>query len=734
MAKGFYRFVVSGVVQGVGFRPYIYRAATERGLRGYVKNIGAGVEVVVDDGGFLSSLDNLPPLARITGHTRESFEGEASFSEFSILESEAGVGETELPPDIFTCPECLAELRDEKNRRHGYYFITCTNCGPRMSIIEDYPYDRPTTSMADFEMCADCRQEYTNPLDRRYHAQTVACKRCGPRLKLLSGGKDATGKTDRGTIKKAVSLIKKGEFVSIKGVGGFHICCRAKDDAVSGVRDYLHRPDKPFALLVRDVAMAADIVQLARKERELLESPARPIVVCRKKDPRSYPSVSELDSLGVMLPYTALHALLFDHVDEPLVLTSANVPGDPVALDESVGRHFLTHERRIVNRADDSVLKVVGDETLYLRRSRGYVPLPVPLPAKGTDVLAVGAEMNNAVAAAKKDKCYLSQYLGTTDKLANQEFMRQAIDRIIRLTRLTPKIVAADLHPGYYSTQYAKELADRHDAQLIQVQHHHAHIASVAAEHGGIADYVGIACDGTGYGADGTVWGGEVLSVTGHTGFERIGSLRPQPQLGGDAATRHPKRMLFGILSTFLSENELLDLALFSEKESGLYLNQLADGFNVPQTTSTGRVLDAAAAFLGLLEERTYDGRPAMLLESAATDALSIEPVFSTHEGRRILDTNALFRFLLDHRNEEKGKLAATAQDYVARGLFAIACQKTEKRGVPIVCSGGVTYNRQMTEYFLENGVLVNHAIPAGDGGTCYGQAYLAALLAEESS
>jgi len=593
-----YKIFVQGIVQGVGFRPYIYRKAKENGLVGSVKNTGNGVEIIINDKDFIEKLTNLPPLAKITDYIIKEMKSKKTYSDFIILKSTYSEGETELPADIFMCDDCLKELKDKKNRRHNYYFITCTNCGPRFSMIEDYPYDRPLTSMNEFKMCSKCEAEYTNPLDRRYHAQTVACKDCGPKLKLLCGKEDISGSSDVETIKKAVDLIQSKESIAIKGVGGFHICSLCDDDSVERVRNILNRPYKPFAVMVKDIDMVETVACVSAKEKELLCSPQRPIVAIEKKQKDDFKSVSELDSIGIMLPYTALHFLMFDFTDVPLLMTSCNIPGEPVSITEKIGKYFLTHERKIVNRCDDSVLKVIEDKTFFLRRSRGYTPIPVRLPTDCLDTVAVGAELNNVICTVKKNKCYLSQYVGDTSKYETFNFLKDTVYNSIKLTRLKPEIVVCDLHPTYNSTVFAKELAEKYNAKLIQIQHHKAHVASVAAGHT-LTDYVGIAVDGLGYGDDGNIWGGEVFDVKNGNEFRRIGHLEEQPQLGGDSATLYPKKMLFGILSKLLDENELIKLGLFDEQESRLYLKVLENNFNVPITTSSGRILDAVSALLG---------------------------------------------------------------------------------------------------------------------------------------
>ncbi|MFH2020373.1 MAG: carbamoyltransferase HypF [archaeon] len=720
-----YRIFIQGIVQGVGFRPYIYRKAKEYNLVGSVRNIGNGVEIIINDKEFTDKLSDLPPLARITSHEVSPVTNTQEFSDFSIIDSTTSDGATILPADIFTCKDCINELKDFKNRRNNYYFITCTNCGPRYSMIYDYPYDRPYTAMNNFEMCDECRKEYLDPMNRRYHAQTIACKNCGPKLKLISEGKDITTASDQETIKSAVEILKNKGIISIKGVGGFHICCLCNEVAVRKLRIMVNRPNKPFAVMAKDVEMVKKFCIVSDKERALLLSPERPIVVLRKKEKSSFMTVSELDSIGVMLPYTALHYLMFDFLDEPLTMTSCNYPGSPVAVEEVITDHFLTHERDIINRCDDSVVKLISGKPFFLRRSRGYAPVPVKIPVNCVDTIAVGAEMNNVICTVKENNCFLSQYIGVTSKLDTFHYLKRTIMDFIRLTRLSPKIIACDLHPGYNSTAFAHELSKIFNAKLIQVQHHKAHIASVAAEHN-LTNYIGIVMDGLGYGEDGKIWGGEVFDVTDSTNFRRIGHLEEQPQIGGDSATTYPRKMLIGILSKIINEEEIYGLNLFCEKETKLYMNMLKQNFNIPLTTSAGRILDSVAALIGICNHRTYDGRPAMILESTASIPLDLKPEFSCNENKRILLTTPLIKFILEHINEDKGKLAATAQLYLATGLYEIAKGNSSK---PIVFSGGVAYNRMISEFMLRKGVLTNNEIPCGDGGICYGQAYLANVI-----
>ncbi|MGM5484625.1 MAG: carbamoyltransferase HypF [Nanobdellota archaeon] len=716
----FYRYFIKGVVQGVGFRPYIYRKAKSLGLKGTVKNIGSGVEVICDDPDFIGKLDDLPPLAKITESEREPVDTE--HDDFRILKSESSDGATILPADVFMCEDCRKELRDKKNRRHNFYFITCTNCGPRFSMIEDYPYDRPYTSMKDFEMCEDCRKEYTDPMDRRYHAQTIACKKCGPKLSLKKNNKVIETEDDQDTIRKAMGLVKEGHVISIKGVGGYHICSLTDDRTVKEVRRILGRKHKPFALMVKDIEKAKQLAMIDEKEEELLKSPERPIVAVKKKED-NLREVSELDTIGIMLPYTALHYMLFDFIGEPLIMTSCNLPGLPVETKGGITDYSLTHEREIVNRCDDSVMKVISGKPFLLRRSRGFAPMPVTMSTGCSDTIALGGEINNVICSVKDKDCYLSQHIGNTSKEPTLEFMKDTLERFIRLTRSRPRLIVCDKHPGYKSTELAEEFAEIYGAQLIRVQHHKAHIAGVASEHG-LSDYVGIAIDGLGYGDDGAIWGGEIFDVSDDTDFERIGHLEYHDQLG-DSATRFPKRMLVSILSKFMSLDEILTLEILPEKDIKLIYNATRQGFNVIKTTSAGRVLDSVSALLGFCEERTYEGRPAILLEANSSEPYDIEPKITEEDGKKILSTSHLFEYLIKNLDKDRKRLAATAQLYIAKGLYRIASEK----GKPIVLSGGVAYNTIISSFMISKGVLLNNDIPAGDGGLCYGQAYLANLI-----
>lgn len=775
----FYKYFIQGIVQGVGFRPYIYKKAKQFNLKGYVKNIGNGVEVLINDKDFIFKLNDLPPLAKITNYIvdecsnfDENSENQENYNDFFILKSSSNSfeGETILPSDVSICEDCLKELRDPNNKRYNYYFITCTNCGPRFTIIDDYPYDRPLTSMNDFEMCEDCKKEYTDPLNRRYHAQTIACPKCGP--KLFFKKKDQIIEKDYEAIKKTAELLKNNNLVLIKGIGGIHICSILKN--VNKIRELLNRKHKPFAIMVKNIEMAEKICYVNEYEKKLLLSKEKPILVLRKKNNALFKEVSELDSLGTMLPYTGLHYLLFDFIDEPLIMTSFNLPGEPMLLDFSFDKielisnskidieYYLEHERKIINRCDDSVIKVISNNDgnynffpVFLRRSRGFTPIPIKLPIKCRDTIALGAELNNVICCVKNNNAFLSQYIGQTQKEKTFDYFKETIENFIKLTRLKPEIIVCDLHPEYNSSKYAIELSKKYNSKLIMVQHHEAHIASVAAEHNILSDLIGIALDGLGYGYDGSIFGGEIFLFKDKK-FFRIGHLEEQFQFG-DTATIYPKKMLFSILNKFLEINEIIKTRLYEKNEAILYKNIIKENFNLFKTTSTGRILDSIAALLGICDYRDYDGRPAMLLESFAyesflkKDYYELEPIINIKENikkeynfsdykntinKYILMTTPLIKFIYENLKKDKSiknkkRLAATAHIYLANGFLKIAeiIKKEHNKKMNILFSGGVAYNSIITYIMLKNNVLINKEIPCGDGGISYGQSYLGNLI-----
>ena len=531
-----YSFYITGVVQGVGFRPYIFNACTKAGIHGYIQNTGTGVLIIADKKEAVEDiLKTPPPLARIDKVVVTDTDERCS--DFKIRKS-AGEGSAEIPADLFLCNDCRAELHDKNNRRYGYFFITCTNCGPRFTMTKKSPYDRDTTTMDMFPMCTTCKEEYTDPTNRRYHAQTIACHDCGPRMELYHNNELQEKGTGKDIIQKTVALLQAGEVVAIKGVGGFHLVCTTHTAVVQKLKKITNRTDKPFALLCKDTEMIQSIAHVSNKEQELLESIERPIVVLKKKTLLS--EVTELNSIGVMLPSTALHHLLFTHINEPLVFTSSNLSGEPItkSRDQQFVPWVLDHTRTIENVADDSLIKVIHDTPFYLRRSRGFVPRSFAVSdSQKPTILACGGEMNNTFALYKDGRVTPSQYIGNTSNPATFEQYKKMLTKFMQFVDVQPDIVCTDMHPDFNTSLFGIELAHELDTQHITVQHHVAHAYSIALEHN-LTDFTAIICDGMGYGEDGTIWGGEIFHNDTH-----IGHLEQQLQLGGDSATQHPTKM-----------------------------------------------------------------------------------------------------------------------------------------------------------------------------------------------
>ncbi len=732
---------VEGTVQGVGFRPFVYRIAMRNGLSGYVRNLGeAGVEVEVEGSyeglnRFLSALyEEKPPLAEITGvHIRELTPlGEVGFK---ILPSrDGGEGAGLIPPDTATCDHCLQDIENPQSRFHGYWATSCTDCGPRFTVVESLPYDRPRTAFRDFPMCPDCERDYKDPLDRRYHAQTIACPVCGPRLSFVAKGKDLSGDP----IALTQEFLKAGKILAIKGLGGTHLACDAtQEEVVAELRRRLARPAQPFALMAR-----ADQIPLfaepSEEDWKLLRSPRRPIVVLLKKSGYLAESVAPgLHTVGVMLPYTGLHHLLLRGLPFPLVMTSANFPGRPMLIENdrilrelsSVADAFLLHNRRIVARCDDSVVRMGPTGPVFLRRSRGWVPEAFPLDLGEEPLLALGGDLNVTFALYSRGKIFLSQHIGNTEELETLEFLREALDHFLRLLGLSrPRIVACDLHPTFPTRRMAEEMGE-----AIPVQHHVAHVAGLAGEHK-VWELLGIAIDGYGYGLDGTAWGGEVI-VWRRGEFKRVGHLRPVPMPGGDLATHRPGRMAASFLfSAGLPPEE----SSLSPAEFRIVLSQIERGLNAPPTTSAGRFLDAVAAWLGICQARTYEGEPAMRLEALAAQGkpIPIEPPLTKNGEIFVLDTVEIFRKLWELRRAglTPADLAATAQDVLARGLARIAVSVAEKEKISGVgLTGGAAVNfaiAQAAKEEVEKAGLVflaHRKVPPGDGGLSFGQLVQAA-------
>ena len=757
---------VEGTVQGVGFRPFVYRLAREEDLAGHVLNDERGVLLEVEGRPpaverFLARLrSEAPPLAAIERVLCDPLEPSGE-REFRIVASTGGGDPDALvAPDTATCPDCLAELRDPGDRRYRYPFINCTNCGPRFTIVRGVPYDRPLTTMAGFRMCADCRREYDDPTDRRFHAQPNACPRCGPRLRLVdSGGRALAVPGTRDAIEGAARRLADGVIVALKGLGGFHLACNAADEeAVAALRARKHREDKPFALMVSDTAAAARLVELGDDENRLLGSIERPIVLApRRSGARVAGGVAPVaPELGVMLPYTPLHDLLLTDFrsaageDATLVMTSGNVSDEPIAYadDDALERLapiadlFLVHDRPIYSRTDDSVVRVVrvghGRRPLPIRRSRGYVPGHLELPvAAGRPLLACGADLKNTFCLARGSRAWVGHHIGDLEHYPTHRAFREGIAHFERLFAVRPRVVAHDLHPGYFSTAYALE---RDDVELVGVQHHHAHLAACLAEHGLEGPAVGAIYDGTGYGTDGTVWGGELL-VGGLTGFERAGSLRPVRMPGGAAAIREPWRMACAWLTAAFGEPQPLPprLAGVVDERRWRAMAQVGASEVVsPVTTSMGRLFDAAAALCGVGLGVNYEGQAAIELEAAAggSEAGAYELPIEDGENGLALDPGETLRAMTADlaSGTSVGAVSARFHGAVANSTVRACGAVAARRGLDtVVLSGGVFQNRLLLERAaaaLDDAglrVLTPERLPAGDGGISFGQAAVAA-------
>ena len=748
---------VEGTVQGVGFRPYVYRLAGELGVAGHVLNDARGVVVEVEAAPetvdrFLSRLAaEAPSLASVERVIAERL-AETGEPGFEIRESPSG-GEPRaaVAPDSATCDECLAELFDPADRRYRYPFTNCTNCGPRFTIVRDVPYDRQNTTMDGFEMCGACRREYEDPGDRRFHAQPNACPLCGPSVSLAyAGGAPLVDPYARDGIETAARALLRGAILAIKGVGGFHLACRADDQsAVAELRGRKHREDKPFALMAPDLERARELVHLGLAEEQLLLSRERPIVLApRRRGAQAAPAVApDSSELGVMLPYSPLHHLLLGDAQAALVMTSGNVSDEPIAFrDEDacerlaeIADLFLLHDRPIRTRTDDSVARVAAGRPRMLRRSRGYVPATVALPVETVaPLLACGAELKNTFGVAKGARAWVGHHIGDLENYETLSSFTEGIAHFKRLFAVEPEVVVHDLHPEYLSTKYAMALDGVH---LVGVQHHHAHLAACLAEHGETGPAVAAIFDGTGYGDDGTVWGGEVL-LGGLTDFERVGMLHPVRLGGGAAAIRQPWRMACAWLGEARGEAPELPRGLAGrvERRAWRQMAQLIDsGVASPVTTSAGRLFDAVAALCGIRAEVSYEGQAAIELEARCDpgERRSYEfPLVDEAGGPLVLDPRPAIAELMDDLNEGVGipQVAARFHNAVADVTARACALAAERAGTrDVVLSGGVFQNRRLLERTVallgsaDLRVLLAERLPPNDGGIAYGQLAVAA-------
>ncbi len=756
------RALVQGVVQGVGFRPFVYNLARELGLAGYVANTAAGVDLTVQGPGraveaFFARLSSEPPpLARINELDRREEPAQADLAGFAILESAAGTRRTLISPDVAVCEACLAEMRDPQNRRYRYPFINCTHCGPRYTIIKDLPYDRPQTTMAGFTMCDACLAEYQDPGDRRFHAQPNACPVCGPRLWLAGPDGDEIECVD--PVAEAAEALRAGKVLAIKGLGGFHLACDAFDpEAVTSLRGRKHREEKPLALMVPDLKAAAELVYLDPASAEALASRERPIVLCpMRPQAKVAPQVNPGNRLlGLMLPYTPLHHLLMDEGFKALVMTSGNVSEEPICIENreavcrlgqpalrgAIADLFLLHDRDIYLRSDDSVTRVVDGRLRQVRRSRGFAPAPLILP-KGLvpegcpPVLAVGAHLKNTLCLLRGRQAFLSQHVGDLENLETLEFFELTAGHLARIMEAEPGIIACDLHPDYLSTRWALERG----GPLVRVQHHHAHAAAVMAEHGLSGTVLGLGLDGTGFGPDGTIWGGEMLAARAST-YRRLGHLVPFALPGGEAAVRQVWRIgLSLLLAVFGPGAAELPLALLERfgQHLGLIGGMQDTGTNAPLTSSLGRLFDGAAAICGLRFDTAYEGQAAIELEQAQEPAGGPGYGFEllSRGGMSILDWRPAIRALAQDvaAGASPGQAASRFHAGLVEGLAAWARLGARNAEVGRVCMGGgcmhnATLLGELPARLEQAGLAVYTPalVPAGDGGLALGQALAAA-------
>lgn len=770
------RILISGIVQGVGFRPFIYALATQLGLRGQVYNTSAGV--VIDVEGDAATLlafeqripDERPALAQID--TISSIPSiEVGYAQFRIVDSvQIANAFQPISPDVATCPECLEELFDPSNRRYRYPFINCTNCGPRFTIIQDIPYDRPNTTMAGFPLCPACAAEYHEPTNRRFHAQPVACPICGPHIwleasknfpnpiydEIISIESPAHGHAySSRVISEVQRLLNAGSIVAIKGLGGFHLACDATNSAaVEALRRRKLRVDKPFALMVPDTESAAEICHLNEEDLALLRSRQRPIVIMTRRFPSSI--VEQIapgqQTLGLMLPYTPLHALLFERVGEApppkyLVMTSGNLSEEPIATDNDQAREqlsalcdaFLMHDRPIHMRCDDSVVRASPDGQPYiLRRARGYAPRPIRLTGTNRPSLAVGAALKNTFALSRDEYTILSHHIGDLENYETLRDFEQGIAHFERLFRIIPERLAYDLHPDYLSTRYALARADAEGLPALGIQHHHAHIASVMAEHAVAANeaVIGLSFDGTGFGPDGAIWGGEVLLVR-YTGFQRLAHLKYIPLPGGDSAIRRPARTALAHLwsAGIAWDPDLPCTSDFCSDDLLALRGQLTHSLNAPATSSMGRLFDAAAAIAGVRQKVNYEAQAAIEFEAIADPGEKNRYPFDLPDLMgsipTILDPTPMIHALVDDVQRGISLPIISAQFHNTLAEIAAGCAVSAARqtkATKVALSGGVWQNdtllRKTLSHLHGSGleILMHRQVPANDGGIALGQ------------
>ncbi|MFH1075506.1 MAG: carbamoyltransferase HypF [Pseudomonadota bacterium] len=743
---------IGGIVQGVGFRPFIYQKAFHYGLYGYVANTSNGVIIHVQGGSdaidaFINDIISFPPPLSCINDFKVFLASCENLSSFSIRESLRNSGiSTLISPDIAVCNDCFKELSDSNDRRYRYPFINCTNCGPRYTIIDDIPYDRPNTSMRHFKMCPACEDEYHDPNNRRFHAQPNACHVCGPRVSLIDNRGNLVAEAE--PVKKTAELLRQGCIIAIKGLGGFHLAANATDEeAVSRLRANKLREEKPFALMSHNIHAIRGYAYVSPEEETILTSRQRPIVLLHKKtsNPIACSVAPKNKYFGVMLPYTPLHYLILDIGLVALVMTSGNLSNEPICIDNqdaiqrlgNIANYLLIHDRDILLRSDDSIVRRAINRTCFIRRSRGYVPAPVFLKHKLPQILACGAELKNTVSITKDQTAFLSQHIGDLKNLETYKFFTNTIERMKRILGISPEIIACDLHPDYLSTRYAET---QKGVGLIRVQHHHAHIVSCMAEHQLEGEVLGLAFDGTGYGEDGSIWGGEVLISRLHS-FQRIAHLAVVPMPGGDAAIKEPWRMAISYLYDTFGDNMYdLGIPLLSQIDRTaikIVIEMIKKEINSPITSSLGRLFDGIAAITGLRTHVNFEGEAAMELEMAMDNnsSESYEYDWKNENNVRVIQLSPIIKGVV--RDVISGMAVSRISSrfhMTLINLFSALCEELRDSTHldRVALSGGCFQNLAllsgMTAALERRGfqVFSNTQVPANDGGVSLGQAVVA--------
>ncbi len=735
------KIYLTGAVQGVGFRPFVYNLAKRLNLKGYVINDTYGVIIEIEGNEeninkFLISLQTeKPPLAHIFSQEIEELPL-VGFKDFEIRKSEEkGKKEVFILPDISTCEECLKELNDFKNRRYRYPFINCTNCGPRFSIIEKLPYDRQNTTMKKFKMCSECKKEYNDPTDRRFHAQPNACPICGPYISLYTSNKKFVSEKEQ-ALKDTVNLLKQGKILAVKGIGGFHLVCDATNDkAIKNLRERKRRGEKPFAVMFKDIEQIKEYTDISSFEEAIILSPEKPIVVVKSKERTdlSKEIAPYLDRIGVFLPYSPLHNLLLNDFGKPLVMTSANLSDEPIVKDNEEAfeklsiftDYILTHNRDIKNRVDDSVVRIIDKKISFIRRSRGYAPLPIKLPFNlNKKALAVGGHQKNTIAIGFDDKAFLSQHIGDLETVDACRNFEEVIYSFFKLYDFEPEVVITDLHPRYYSTQWAKDFSLEKNIPLIQIQHHYAHALSLMAENQIKDEPIFAVCwDGTGYGEDGNLWGGEFL-ITDYKGYKRVCHFDYFKLIGGEKAVKEPRRVALSMLYEVFGENlpDVPTIKAFREKEIKLLYKTWKKGLNSPLSSSVGRLFDAVSSILDIKQILSYEGQSGMIMENFYS--WNIKDFYS-FEITETVNWKPTFQEIL----EDKSDLSVKVSKFInTLAHIVIETYKLYGKGLKLGLSGGVFQNKPLTEKIIrlaeEEGikVLTHNKVPANDGGLSLGQ------------